>query len=186
MPYQEITQQSEHKMKKALEVMSDELKGIRTGRATPALVENIRAEYYSTQTPLKQLATISVPEPRLIIIKPYDPTVLGEVEKAILKSELGITPANDGKLIRLAIPPLSEERRRQLSKMVKDVAERIKVTIRNIRRDGNKQAEVDEKEGKLPEDDKFRLKEDLQKLTEKYEKQVADITDNKTQEIMEV
>ncbi|MBI4713092.1 MAG: ribosome recycling factor, partial [Planctomycetes bacterium] len=117
---QKIHQDAEEKMAKSIEVMSTEFRGIRSGRATPALVDNIKVEYYGSPTPLKQLAAISVPEARLIVIKPYDPTLLGAIEKSIQKSDIGINPANDGKLIRLSIPPLREERRKQLSKMVKD------------------------------------------------------------------
>lgn len=186
MSYQSIHQQSEQKMQKSVEVMNEETKGIRTGRATPALVENIRVEYYGAPTPLKQLASISIPEPRLIVIKPYDASILSSTEKAILKSELGITPQNDGKLIRLIIPHLSEERRKQLSKMVKDISERTKTSIRNIRRDSLKLVEEEEKAKSISEDDKFKLKDELQKLTEKYEKEVDTHIDKKTKEIMEV
>ena len=185
MTYQRMQQDADQKMVKAIAVMDDEFKGLRSGRATPALVDNIRIDYYNTETPLKQLATISVPEPRLIIIKPYDISILGAIEKAILKSNIGITPNNDGKMIRLAIPPLSEERRKQLTKVVKDISERTKVTLRNIRRDVNSQIEIQSKDGKLPEDDKFRLKDELQKLTEKYEKQIDEVAQKKNKEIME-
>jgi ribosome recycling factor len=186
MPYQAIVQQSEQRMQKTVQVMADEIKGIRTGRASPALVDNIRVEYYGTQTPLKQLATISVPEPRLLVIKPFDMSSIGEIEKAILKSELGITPQSDGKLVRLAVPHLSEERRKQLSKMVKETAERNKVSVRNIRRDALKMAEDEEKSKTISEDEKFKVKDEMQKLTEKYEKEVETLLEKKTKEIMEV
>ncbi|MBI4712756.1 MAG: ribosome recycling factor [Planctomycetes bacterium] len=179
-------QDAEEKMAKSIEVMSTEFRGIRSGRATPALVDNIKVEYYGSPTPLKQLAAISVPEARLIVIKPYDPTLLGAIEKSIQKSDIGINPANDGKLIRLSIPPLSEERRKQLSKMVKDISEKAKVSVRNIRRDILKVVEDEEKKKTLTEDDKFKLKDDVQKLTEKYEKQVEEHLGKKTKEIMEV
>jgi ribosome recycling factor len=186
MSYQTIHQESSQRMQKTIEVMNDEMRGIRTGRASPALVDNIRVEYYGSPTPLKQMAAISIPEPRLIVIKPYDISLLGEIGKAILKSELGITPQNDGKLIRLAIPHLSEERRKQLSKAVKDVAERTKTSIRNIRRDGLKSGDDEEKAKTLSEDDKFKLKDELQKMTEKFEKEVDNLIDKKIKEVMEV
>ncbi|MFA5795250.1 MAG: ribosome recycling factor [Candidatus Brocadiia bacterium] len=179
-------QSNEQKMAKAIEVMSNDFKGIRSGRATPALVENIRVDYYGAPTPLKQLANISIPEARLVIIKPYDASVLQTVEKAILKSDIGITPANDGKMIRLAIPHLSEDRRKQLGKMAKDASEKTKISVRNVRREALHQVEEEEKKKTLTEDDKFRLKEDLQKLTDKYEKQIDELLSKKTKEIMEV
>ncbi|MFH1227923.1 MAG: ribosome recycling factor [Planctomycetota bacterium] len=183
---QQIMQNSEQKMSKAIEAMNNEFKGIRSGRATPSLVDNVRVDYYGVPTPLKQLANISIPEARLMIIKPYDATVLQSVEKAILKSDIGITPANDGKMIRLAIPHLSEDRRKQLSKMAKDASEKTKISVRNVRREALHQVEEEEKKKALTEDDKFRLKEDLQKLTDKYEKQIDELLIKKTKEIMEV
>lgn len=182
----QICSDAEQKMQKAMEVMSNEFKGIRTGRASPALVENIKVEYYGSPTPLKQLANISVPEPRMIIIKPFDQTSLGAIEKAIMVSDTGINPNNDGKLIRLNLPPLSEERRKQLSKGAKDNAEKTKVAVRNIRRDAIKLVEDEEKKKTITEDAKFKLKDELQKLTEKYEKQVDEAAAKKTAEIMEI
>lgn len=177
---------AEQKMQKAMEVMVNEFKGIRTGRASPALVENIRVEYYGSPTPLKQVANISVPEPRMIIIKPYDPTFLKAIEKAIMTSDTGINPSNDGKLIRLNLPPLSEERRKQLSKVAKDTAEKAKVAVRNIRRDSIRLVEDEEKKKTLTEDAKFKLKDDLQKLIEKNEKQIDELLGKKTADIMEI
>ncbi|MFH0888923.1 MAG: ribosome recycling factor [Planctomycetota bacterium] len=173
-------------MQKALEVMVNEFKGIRTGRASPALVENIRVEYYGSPTPLKQIANISVPEPRMIIIKPYDQTFLKDIEKAIMTSDTGINPNNDGKLIRLNLPPLSEERRKQLSKVAKDTAEKAKVSVRNIRRDSIRLVEDEEKKKTLTEDAKFKLKDDLQELIEKNEKQIDELLSKKTADIMEI
>lgn len=181
-----IYNDAEQKMQKALEVMVNEFKGIRTGRASPALVENIRVEYYGSPTPLKQVANISVPEPRMIIIKPYDPTFLKDIEKAIMTSDTGINPNNDGKLIRLNLPPLSEERRKQLSKVAKDTAEKAKVSVRNIRRDSIRLVEDEEKKKTLTEDAKFKLKDDLQKLIEKNEKQIDELLSKKTADIMEI
>ncbi len=166
--------------------MTGEFRGIRTGRASPALVDNIKVEYYGSPTPLKQIANISVPEPRMIIIKPYDLSSLGAIEKAIMTSDAGINPNNDGKLIRLNLPPLSEDRRKQLSKVARDTAEKIKVAVRNIRRDGIKLVEDEEKKKTITEDAKFKLKDELQKLTEKYEKQIDDNVSKKTTEIMEI
>ena len=143
-------------------------------------------EYYGSPTPLKQIANISVPEPRMIIIKPYDLSSLGAIEKAIMTSDAGINPNNDGKLIRLNLPPLSEDRRKQLSKVARDTAEKIKVAVRNIRRDGIKLVEDEEKKKTITEDAKFKLKDELQKLTEKYEKQIDDNVSKKTTEIMEI
>lgn len=186
MAYDDILLDAEEKMEKAIEALAQEFKGVRTGRATPGLVEGLAVDYYGTPTPLKQIAAITIPDARLIVLKPYDPGALGEIEKSVLKSNLGIHPANDGKVIRLAIPPLSEERRRQLAKLAKDMAEKAKVAIRNARRDGNAQADREEKEKAITEDDKFKAKEEIQKLTEQYEKKGEELLDKKTKEIMEV
>jgi len=186
MPSHPICNDAEQKMQKAMEVMTNEFRGIRTGRASPALVDNIKVEYYGSPTPLKQIANISVPEPRMIIIKPYDQSSLGAIEKAIMTSDAGVNPNNDGKLIRLNLPPLSEERRKQLSKVARDTAEKTKVAVRNIRRDGIKLVEDEEKKKTITEDAKFKLKDELQKLTEKYEKQIDENVSKKTAEIMEI
>lgn len=186
MSYQEIYKEVQIKMQKSLGIVIEELKSIRAGGASPALVENIKVDYYGSLTPLKQIATITVPDSKLIMIKPYDYSILGAIEKAILKSELGITPINDGKIIRLMVPPLSEERRKQLVKRVKEIAEHYKVSIRNIRRDANKQAEIEEKAKTMSEDEKFRLKDEIQKLTEKFEHEINELVEKKTREIMEV
>jgi len=158
---------------------------LRTGRATPALVDSVRVEYYGSPTPLKQMANISAPEPSLIVIRPFDPTVLKDIEKAILASELGLTPMNDGKLIRLGIPPLSGERRKQLTTRVKDLAEEARVAIRNVRRDANKAADQSEKDKVLTEDACEQTKEQIQDLTKKYEGQVNSLAEKKSAEIME-
>ncbi|MEK7448246.1 MAG: ribosome recycling factor [Planctomycetota bacterium] len=186
MPFNEIYQDAEQKMKKAVEVLLEEFKRIRTGRATPGLVESIQVDYYGTATPLKHLAAISIPEPKLLIIKPYDVSSTGAIEKAILKSEIGITPANDGKMVRLVIPPLSEERRKQLVKMIKELVEKAKVVVRNVRRDAIKQGEDEEKAKKISEDDKFLLKDKLQELTTNKEKEIDELLTKKTKEIMEI
>jgi ribosome recycling factor len=186
MPYDEIYLDASERMDKAVEHLREQFRSVRSARATPGLVENIRVEYYGTQTPLKQLASIGVPDPRLIVIKPYDPSCVEAVQKAIQTSELGLTPSVDGKLIRLTVPPLSEERRKRLAAQLRDVAEEARVAIRNIRRDANKQAEQEKKGGEMPEDDAFRLKDDIQELTSEHEKTIDDSLENKTNEIMEV
>jgi ribosome recycling factor len=186
MAYDDIVLEAEEKMEKAVEVLYGEFKGVRTGRATPGLVDGVTVDYYGAPTPLKQLATITVPDARMIVLKPFDPGSLGEIEKAIQKSNLGINPANDGKMIRLAIPPLSEERRKQMVKMAKDLVEKAKVSIRNARRDANAQADAEEKDGTLTEDERFKAKEEIQRLTEQYEKKAEDGLEKKTKEILEV
>ncbi|MDQ7778343.1 MAG: ribosome recycling factor [Planctomycetota bacterium] len=186
MPYDDIFLEADDKMNKSLTALADELKGIRTGRASPGLVDSIRVDYYGAPTPLKQLASVSVPDPRLIVVKPFDAGALPEIQKAIQKSELGINPTTDGKLVRLVVPPLSEERRRQLVKLVKDMAERARVSIRNVRRDALKQGDDEEDKGDLTEDEKFKLKEEIQKMTAEIEKKLGELLEKKQKEIMEV
>lgn len=186
MSYEEVLLEAEEKMEKAQSVFSDELRGIRSGRATPGLVDGIRVEYYGSPTPLKQLANISIPEPRLLVIKPFDASCIKNVEKAILKSELGITPSSDGKLLRLSVPPLSEERRKQLANQVRDLSEKAKISIRNIRREANKKADQLEKDSVISEDDSKSLKEEIQKLTKDSEEAVSKKYEEKKKEIMEI
>ena len=174
------------RMGKALSHLRDDLKGIRSGRATPALVENIRVDYYGSPTPLLQLAQISIPEPRQIAVKPFDVSAIGEIERAILKSDLGLSPNSDGKLIRLTLPPLSEEQRKKLATRVKDLGEQARVALRNVRRDGNKQIEQAKKDGGLSEDQARDLTEEVQEHLKKHEKEVDDILSAKTDEIMTV
>src|SRR5262245_48263532 len=185
MTSDEILFDAEERMEKAAHVLQDSLRGLRTGRATPALVDSVRVEYYGSPTPIKQMANISAPEPSLIVIRPFDPTVLKEIEKAILASELGLTPMNDGKMIRLAIPPLSGERRKQLVNRVKELAEEARISIRNVRRDANKNSDQSEKDKVLTEDERDQTKEQVQDLTKKYEGQVNSIADKKSAEILE-
>ncbi|BBM85534.1 ribosome recycling factor [Candidatus Uabimicrobium amorphum] len=185
MSYEEILLETEEKMEKAATVFSDELKGIRTGRATPGLIENIRADYYGSPTPLKQMASISVPEPRMLVVKPFDVSVIKSIEKAILKSDLGMTPNSDGKILRLQVPALSEERRKQIVNQVKDLAEKAKISIRNIRRDSNRQADQLEKKSEISEDDCKSLKDEIQELTKKFEDKVNEYFDKKQKEILE-
>ena len=182
----EVKHDAENKMKKSLEALKRELMTIRTGRASPALIEPLKVDYYGAPTPLQQIATIAAPEPRLLTIKPFDPSSIGAIEKAILKSDLGLTPNNDGKMIRLAIPALNEERRRDLTKVVHKHAEEAHVALRNIRRDSLKDLEEMEKEKMISEDQHFRGKEELQKLTDKYIGEVDVVAKKKESEIMEV
>ena len=173
--YDDILLETEERMEKAVEHLSTEYRGIRSGRATPGLVENIRVDYYGSMQPLKATSSIAIPEPRLIVIKPFDPSSIKSIEKALQTSDLGIQPSNDGKLLRLEIPPLSEERRRQLAGLVKEKGEDARVAIRNIRRDGNRQTDKAEKDKQLSEDEQRELKDEIQKLTKQYEENVDDI-----------
>jgi len=186
MPYEDIVFEAEEKMEKAVAVLLDELRGVRTGRASAALVEGVKVDYYGAPTPLKALASITVPEPRMIMVKPFDPGSSDAIVKAIQKSDVGLTPQSDGKIIRLGVPALSEERRKQFSKVVKEFGEKAKVSIRNIRREGNGQADAEEKDGKLSEDDQKRTQEEVDRLTKQYETKVQETVDRKTKEVMEV
>jgi ribosome recycling factor len=171
-------------MEKAIQVLHDELKGFRTGRASPALVENIRVDYYGTQTPLNQLATLAAPQPDMIVIKPFDAGAVGEIEKAIKSSDLSIAPIVDGKFIRLNVPPLSEERRKQLVHQAKQVGEHAKVSIRNVRRDANKQLEREQKDKVITEDDQTAGKKQIDDMTKEYVDKVDESVKQKSDEIM--
>jgi len=177
---------AESRMRGAIQVLHDDLAGIRTGRANPALVERLAVEYYGTPTPLMQLASISVPEPRSLMIKPFDPTTIKAIEKAIQASELGLNPNNDGKVIHLNLPPLTEERRRDLVKHVHHRLEDSRVAIRNIRRDAHNDMRDFEKEKLISEDELERGEEDLQKLTDRFVEEVGEMGKKKEIEIMEV
>jgi ribosome recycling factor len=177
---------AEEKMEKASTHLASEFAGIRGARATPGLVENIKVDYYGAPTPIRQLANIGIPEPTQLVLKPFDPGSIGEMEKAILKSALGITPQNDGKLIRLIMPPLSEERRKQLVKRAKELAEAQRVAIRNVRRDANKEADQLLADGGIPEDDFEKLKKEIDDLTKVYSTKVDKLLDDKTKELLEV
>ncbi|UCE99708.1 MAG: ribosome recycling factor [Planctomycetota bacterium] len=184
MPAQEIIADSEGKMKKAIEVLHDELRMVRTGRATTGLFEHIKADYYGTPTPVKSLATLSVPAPDMIVIKPFDPGSIKEIEKAIRNSDLSIAPIVDGKLIRLSIPPLSEERRRQLVAQAKQMGEQTKVSIRNIRRESNKQLEKEQKDKVITEDELERGRKQIDDITKAYSDKIDSIVRSKSDEIM--
>ncbi len=181
----ELIHDTEASMRKTIEVLEADLRTIRTGRASPSLVERVMVEYYGTLTPLKQLAVISAPEPQLLTIRPYDPSSLSDIERAILKSELGLTPSNDGRIIRLPIPRLTEERRRDLAKLVRQRIEEGKVALRNIRRDALDDMREFEKEKLVSEDDFYRGKDGLQDLTNRYGVQMDEISARKQREVME-
>lgn len=185
MSAEEVLFEAEENMEKSTDHLKTQLRGIRTGRANPGLVEGVRVDYYGSPTPLKQIANIGVPEPAMLVIKPFDPSATSDIEKAILASNIGITPNSDGKVIRLQIPPLSEERRKQLVKMSKDYAENQRVALRNIRRDANRKIDAMKKDGSLPEDDAKRSKDEVEELTKKYVKKIDGILDEKTKELLE-
>lgn len=178
--------EAEHKMKSAIAALEENLNGIRTGRASPALVEKLAVEYYGSPTPLQQLASITVPEPRQLLIKPFDASTLKEIERAILGSELNLTPSNDGKVIRLNLPMLTEERRRDLTKVVHHKLEESRVAVRNIRRHTHDDLREFEKEKLISEDELKRGEADLQKLTDKYVERVDELGQRKEAEIKEI
>jgi ribosome recycling factor len=182
----ESLQETEIRMKGAISVLEDDLGSIRTGRASTALVEKLPVVYYGTPTPLVQLATIAIPEPQLITIRPFDPGSINDIERAIQTSELGLTPMNDGKLIRLPVPPLTEDRRQELVRIVQKRMEEAKVAVRNIRRDVLDDLRDFEREKMISEDDFYRGKDDLQKLTDRYIGEVDSIGERKEKEIREV
>ncbi len=179
-------QNTENKMKKAIASLEGDLANIRAGRANPTILDRISVEYYGAQTPIAQVGTISVPEARSIVIQPWDVSVLKDIEKAILASDIGITPNNDGKVIRLNFPPLTEERRKELSKGVSKRGEEAKVAVRNIRRDSLEQFKKQKKANEITEDDLKDLEEKVQKLTDKFVKEIDGIVDAKEKEILEV
>jgi ribosome recycling factor len=182
---EEIYQDTQERMGKTIDALKNELKRIRTGRATASLLDGIKADYYGTSTPINQMATISVPESRLITIQPWDASAIKEIEKAILKSDLGLTPSNDGKIIRIAIPPLSEERRKDLVKLVHKTCEEYKVAERNIRRDANELIKGLKKEGDISEDDAFKAQDQIQKITNDHIERIEGIYRDKEKEILE-
>ncbi len=181
----EILADLRQKMAKAVEALQKEFRRVRTGRASPALLEGIRVECYETQMPLEQVASISVPESRLITLQPWDPSISGDIEKAILKSELGLTPMNDGKIIRISIPPLTEERRRELAKLCRKMAEESKITLRNHRRESNELLKELKNEKEISEDEMYRAQEEVQKITDEFVKKTDKVTAEKEKEIME-
>jgi ribosome recycling factor len=185
MTADEIVSGSEERMDKAISVLKHNLAGIRTGRANAGLVDSIRVEVYGSQTPLKQLASIGTPEPQQIVIRPYDTSVIKEIEKAIVAGDLGLNPQSDGRMIRLNIPPLSTDVRKKLVARIKELAEDSKVAIRNIRRDGNKAAEQAEKDKEIGEDDRDRMKAEIQELTKKFEAEATELAKGRESDVME-
>lgn len=185
MAIKEILHNTEEKMKKAFESMNRQFHEVRTGRASPSLVEGMHIDYYGTPTMLKQLAAISAPDAHLIVIQPWDPTAIVEIEKTIMKSNLGITPSNDGKIIRLSVPQLSKERRQELAKLIHKMAEDGRVAMRTIRRDAKEAVEKLEKDKLISEDDKFRGIDELQKAVDRYIARIDELLKNKEKEVLE-
>ncbi len=186
MKSNEILDEMELKMMKTTEVIEREFAAVRTGKATPALVENIVVDYYGAQTRLRKIASISTPEPRLIVLQAWDPAAVDAIEKAVLKSKLGVNPVKDGRLIRVPIPELSEERRKELDKVVKHMAEEGRVAVRNVRREANEQIKKMQKDGTIPEDEMILAGERVQKKTDEYIKIIDTLLAKKEKEIMEI
>ena len=180
-----IYDETRESMGKSVIALKNELKRVRTGRASLSILDGIKVDYYGTPTPLNQMATLAVPESRLITIQPWDASVIKEIEKAILKSDLGLTPSSDGKIIRISIPALTEERRKELVKVVRKICEDYKVSIRNIRRDSNELLKSMKKDGEISEDDAFKSQDEVQKITDEHIKRVDDCFDEKEKEILE-
>ncbi len=185
MTVDEILLDVEERMEKAVGVLRGALAGIRTGRANPGLVDSLRVEVYGSSIPIKQVASVGAPEPNQIVIRPYDPGTLKDIEKAIQASDLGFNPQNDGRIIRLNVPPLSTEVRRKMVGRIRELVEETKVAIRNVRRDGNKMADQAEKDKDLSEDDRDQVKEQIQDLTKQYEGQAAEMAKAREKEVME-
>lgn len=176
----------EEKMKKTISVLESEMKAVRAGRANPAILDKVSVDYYGAPSPLTQIANVSVPDARSILIQPWDATILADIEKAILKSDIGITPNNDGKSLRLNFPPLTEERRKELVKGIKKKGEDSKVAIRSVRRDALEDAKAQKKNGEITEDDVKNIEKDVQKITDNFIKEIDDIISFKEKEILEV
>ena len=185
MAGEEILLDSEERMEKAIEVLKKSLSGIRTGRANPGLVDSLRVDVYGSPTPIKQIAAVGAPEPTQIVIRPYDTNVIKDIEKAIVAADLGFNPQNDGRVIRINIPPLSSEVRKKMVSRIKELSEECKVSVRNIRRDGNKAADQAEKDKEVSEDQRDDIKDQIQELTKKYEDQATEISKNREAEVME-
>ncbi len=180
-----VYEETKDRMGKTIIALSNELKKVRTGRASLSLLDGIRVDYYGTLTPLNQMATLSVPESRLITIQPWDATVIKDIEKAIMKSDLGLTPSSDGKIIRISIPPLTEERRKQLGKVVSKICEDYKVAARNIRRDSNELLKGFKKDGDISEDEAFKAQDKVQDITNEYTGKIDEVYKEKEKEILE-
>jgi len=182
---QETYEETRDRMGKTIVALKNELKRVRTGRASLSLLDGIRVDYYGTLTPLSQMASLSVPESRLIAIQPWDVSVIKEIEKAILKSDLGLTPSNDGKMIRISIPPLTEQRRKELVKVVQKICEEHKVAVRNVRRESNELLKGFKKDGDISEDEAFKAQDQVQKITDEYIKNIDEVNKEKEKEILE-
>ena len=185
MSVEEVLMDAEERMEKANSVLKNALSGIRTGRATPGLVDSVRVEAYGSQSPLKQLASIAAPEPTQLVIRPYDAGTIKDIEKAIVASDLGLNPQNDGKIIRINIPALSTDVRKKMVSRIKELSEEAKISIRNIRRDSNKAIETLEKDKEISEDDRDKGKDDVQELTKKYEADASEMAKAREAEVME-
>lgn len=185
MAIKDILHETENKMRKTVEAVKREFSEVRTGRASPGLAEGILVDYYGTKTPIKQLATISTPDVQLIVIHPWDASIINQIEKAILQSNIGLTPNNDGKVIRISIPHLTDERRQELDKLVKRIAENGRVSLRTARRDANENLKQLEKNKDIAEDDRFKSQDEVQKLIDKYTAQIEQTLEAKEKEIQE-
>lgn len=185
MPADEILTDAEERMGKAIEVLKKNLGGIRTGRANPGLVDSVRVDVYGSPTPLKQIAQVGAPEPSQIVIRPYDTSIIKEIEKAIVSSDLGFNPQSDGKLVRINIPALSTDVRKKMVSRIKELTEEAKISIRNVRRDGNKAADQEQKDKEMTEDERDSVKNDIQELTKKYEDQATEMAKGRESEVME-
>jgi ribosome recycling factor len=183
---EEIHAETKEKMGKSITTLKSDLKRVRTGRASLNIFDEIRVDYYGTPTPLNQMATLAIPESRLITIQPWDATAIKNIEKAILKSNLGVTPTSDGKIIRIAIPPLTEDRRKEIVKQVSKICEEYRVAVRNIRRDANEMLKELKKEGEASEDDVFKAQDRVQKLTDEHIKKIDEISREKEKEVLEL
>jgi ribosome recycling factor len=182
----EIQADVERRMNSTLEILRKDLSSIRTGRASLAILDGVKVDYYGTDTPLSQVATLSIPEPSLIVVQPWDPGNIEAIEKAVLRADLGLNPSNDGKVVRLPIPPLTEERRKQLARKVSKIGEECKTALRQVRRDGNEQIKSLEKSKTVSQDDEHRALDAIQKLTDQFSKSVDDLVKKKEQEILEI
>lgn len=182
----QVKTQAQEKMEKAIQVLKKDLLTLRAGRANPAILDKVLVEYYGSEMPINQMANISTPDPRTLLIQPWDKSALGEIERAILKSELGLTPNNDGNVIRITIPPLTEQRRNELVKVARKMGEEAKIAIRNIRRDANDELKKMEKNGEIPEDMSRRGQDEIQKLTDRFIKEADQVISAKEKEIMEI
>lgn len=185
MSAEEALLDAEDRMEKAISVLNNALAGIRTGRANPALIDSLRVEVYGSATPIKQLASVGAPEPTQIVIRPYDPGTIKDIEKSIIASDLGFNPQNDGRLIRINVPPLSGEQRRKMVTRIKELAEETKVSIRNIRRDANKAFEQAQKDKEISEDQRDDFKDEVQELTKKHEGKINDLAKTRESEVLD-